>query len=257
MSAPDDSGFSEADVRVILGRAIELDARGPTMTREDLYGVAAELGIARAALDTALAERSKASSGVDLRRGKRAATLIAGLGLPLGAFAGAVLAGMGSFAAGPFVALAVGGGLLGSGGLLILQGREVTLGSFVARNTELWAGFVSGGLAAVAVLGGTAAVELPWLITMTRGAGGWLGSTIVGCAAVLAIRRALRPTSSPGTDDELRGVFAPVRRALLRLASSVMSRPTCLFQIVSLRGRMAPEGPPRTPEAVHSAGSSA
>jgi hypothetical protein len=257
MSAPDDQGFSEADVRVILGRAIELDARGPTMTRDDLYGVAAELGITRAALDAALAEHSGGSSNVDLRRGRRAATLTAGLGLPLGAFAGAVLAGMGPFAAGPFLALAVGAGLLGSGGLLVLQGRGVTLGSFVARNTALWAGFVSGGLAAVAVLGGTAAVELPWLIAMTRGVGGWLGSTIVGCAAVVAIRRAVCPTSSTGTDDEARGVFAPVRRALLRLASSAMSRLTSFFHILSPRGGMAPEGHPQTSAVVHSAGSSA
>jgi hypothetical protein len=45
MSAPDDPGFSEAHVRAILGRAIEVDARAPTVNRDDLYGVAAELGI--------------------------------------------------------------------------------------------------------------------------------------------------------------------------------------------------------------------
>lgn len=257
MSVPDDPGFSEAHVRVILGRAIELDARAPTMTRDDLYGVAAELGITRAALDAALAEYAGASSSVDLRRGKRAATLIAGLGLPLGASAGAALAGLGPFAAGPLLALAVAVGLLGSGALLILQGRGVTLRSFVARNTALWAGFVSGGLAAVAVLGGTAAAELPWLITMTRGVGGWLGSTIVGCAAVVAIRRALRPPSSTGTDDEARGVLAAVRRRVLRLASSIMSRLTSLFHSVRPRGGMAHEGAPQTPAAVHGARSSA
>jgi hypothetical protein len=173
MSAPDDPGFSEAHVRAILGRAIEVDARAPTVNRDDLYGVAAELGITPGTRRDPAIVRSAQHSAMGWVRVRRT--------------------GRGGYSGGH-----------GRGGASLAD-------HYYASHRRM------GGL------------------DNRRGRGG--GRDPESASSDLINR----------SGDEARGVLAPVRRGLLRLASSVMSRLTSLFRIVSPRGGMDPEGAPQTP----------
>ncbi|CAN5795872.1 hypothetical protein BH23GEM9_BH23GEM9_15940 [soil metagenome] len=201
MTNPAEERFTDDEVKRALKRAIELDAAGSLTTRQDLYAVAAELGIPKETIDAALAESSVAVRESDLSdtaRRERLATTLAALGLPLGVAAGSILVTMPFFTATGIFGLVAGAGFLVSGGILIVQGAKVSLRSFTVRNTALWAGFVVGNLAAIAVLGAESVPELSWLMVMSQGVRRLLASTIIGAGAVIAIRNALR---APDTDD--------------------------------------------------------
>lgn len=185
--------------KAILARATELDATSPTMSVDELRAIAAEINVSSASLEAALREHQRAVLS-PAAEGSRVAPLVSALGLPLGAVAGAALSTAPLFTAGPILSAVTAAGLLSSGALLILQSRRPSLRSYIAQNGALWGGVIAGGLASIAILGSGAALELPWLVIVASGVKNWLSSTVLGSAAVIAIRRAgVGKSGKPGT----------------------------------------------------------
>ena len=84
--------FNDEQARTVLARAIEIDARAPLTTIDDLRAIAAEIGVSQASLDAALREQTTALEQRRVTGGQRAATIIAASGVPLGLAAGSLLA---------------------------------------------------------------------------------------------------------------------------------------------------------------------
>jgi len=187
MSDDGEKQFSDDQARAILARAIEIDARGPMTSMDDLRAIASEAGVSPAALEAALHEEAS----VTARRAtihRRSATVIAAAGVPIGFVAGSLLA-LGN---GQSVISLVGPGLvalLASAGLVALQGARGTLRSFHLKNVALWGGVAAGTLVSVALTDGeltrfTVLTTAGWCVRQ------WVTSSIIGSAAVVAVRRA-------------------------------------------------------------------
>jgi hypothetical protein len=78
-----------------------------------------------------------------------------------------------------------------SGALVVLQGKEGTVRSFQLRNLLLWTGVTAAGYFAATLFVGFPAIILGW------GFRGWVASSILGSAAVIAVRRATGPGQAP------------------------------------------------------------
>lgn len=187
--------FSDEQARAILARAIEIDVRAPTATEEDLRAIASDVGISQFSLDAALREHATAPTPRRVTAGQRASTMLAGMGLPLGMVAGSLLMS-GNF----LVSLGLtGAGLLLGAGLVVCEGATGTLRSFHLKNLLLWGGVAAGGMVAVLFFGADPA-RMPVLISVGWGIRGWITSSILGSAAMIAVRRARQGDSRPGTD---------------------------------------------------------
>lgn len=208
--------FSDEQAKAILARAIELDSRTQITSRDDLRQIALDLDISPDSLEAALREHATALGTHRNVAAKRAATAIAGVGIPLGFAAGSLFPV--SFG---LVSLGLMGvGLVASGGLVILEGAAGTLRSFHVKNLALWAG-VAGGAALSAVLLGAGGPTAPILIAAGWGFRSWVASSILGSAAVIAVRRAMRlHTGGPGNALSERLETGGGRRA--RLARRVL-----------------------------------
>jgi hypothetical protein len=171
--------FSEDQVKSLIARAIELDARGLTTTAEELRGIASELGISSEAVEAALREHANRLEPRRSRTSGRADSAVLAAGVPLG------------FAAGSLVA---------SGALVITRGKHVTVRSFLLRNLLLWGGMTIGSIVSVRLLVVAAPLSgllLGWCLRS------WVASTILGSAAIIAVRKASTggPDSGSRTGD--------------------------------------------------------
>jgi hypothetical protein len=189
--------FSDEQAKAILARAIEIDSRAPMTTSDELRAIATEIGVSQASLEAALREQSPAVETRRMIASRRAATAVAAGGIPLGLAAGAALVSgidMAILAA----AGVTGVGFVASGALVVLQGSAGTLRSFHLRNLALWGGVAAGSLVSVVLLGDGGA---PLAVLIAAGSvRRWFVSSILGSAAVVAVRRARRP-ESPDTDQ--------------------------------------------------------
>jgi hypothetical protein len=117
------------------------------------------------------------------------------MGVPLGIAAGALLG-----VASPLIGMGALGlmavGLGASGALLVSLGRQPTQRSFQVRNLLLWAGITAGGAVTVGLFG-AGPLALPGIIVgwCLRS---WVASSILGSAAVIAVRRAARDDTDGG-----------------------------------------------------------
>jgi hypothetical protein len=192
--------FSEEQVKSLIARAIELDARGLTTTVEDVLAIASELGISSEAVEAALREHAKSLDPRRSRTAGRADSAVLASGVPLGFAAGSLLA-----IASPFTTLGALGlvavGLVASGALVISRGKHVTVRSFLLRNLVLWGGMTIGSIVSVRLLVAAAPLSgllLGWYLRS------WVASTILGSAAIIRIRRAAStggPDSGSRTGD--------------------------------------------------------
>lgn len=154
----------------------------------------------------------------------RAATSVAASGLVLGAVAGVALSAVPLVNAG-WVNIGLAGlGLIGSGAILVLQGAGVTLRSFGARNLALWGGYAAGGLVAVAILGGSPILELSWIYLLSAAVKNSVATSILGSAAVLAIRRALPKPHIDSRGDSRRRFIQKTAALLMRVRGAVRRR---------------------------------
>ena len=186
MSKPQD--LPEHVAKSILARATELDAKSPMMSVDELRAIAAELNVSPVSLEMALREHQQPVPN-STRARSRASLFVAALGLPIGVAAGSVLSTATPVTAAPLLMLVAGAGLLSSGALIVLQSKNPSLRSYISHNAALWGGVIAGGLSAIAVLGSGSLIELPWLMTISFGVKKWISSTVLGSAAVIAMRR--------------------------------------------------------------------
>jgi hypothetical protein len=196
MSDETEKRFKDERARAILARAIEIDVHGPMTSVDDLRALASEVGVSPAALEAALREEaSLASRQATMHR--RSASLVAAAGVPIGLVAGSLLA-LGN---GQSVISLIGPGLvalLASAGLVALQGATGTLRSFHLKNFALWGGVAAGTLVSIALTDGEL-TRFSVLLTAGWCLRQWVTSSILGSAAVVAVRRARRP-DDPGAD---------------------------------------------------------
>jgi D-alanyl-D-alanine carboxypeptidase len=212
--------FSDEQAKAILARAIEIDARAPTTSPEELRALATEIGISPASLDAAIREHSTAVATRRDRAGQITATKLAAMGVPLGIATGALLVS----ASGPTAVGTVGLGLvslLASAGLIALQGSSRTLRSFHAKNLALWSGIAAGSLAVVVLAEGDVA-RLSAVMAISWSIRSWIASSVLGSAAVIAVRRARNPEGSdPGATPPENS--ANVGGRLARMAKRVIA----------------------------------
>ena len=200
MSDEIEKRFSDDEARAILARAIEIESRAPLTTMDDLRAIAADVGVSPASLDAALREQTTA---LDQRRAaadERAATIAAASGVPLGLAAGALLTAASASGAAALGLLGLGlGGLAASGALVAFHGARGTLQSFHRKNLALWSGVAAGSLASAVLMDGEVS-RMPVLIAAGWSLRGWVATSILGSAAMIAVRRARRP-SGPDAGD--------------------------------------------------------
>src|SRR5262245_60206533 len=194
--------FSDEHARAILARAIEIDARTPMMTTEDLRAIAAEIGVSRESLDAALREQIESTRARPISTGQRTSTILTGLGLPLGVAAG-LLVSSGGWAL-PALSIMV-AGLVTSGGLVIFQSSTGSLRSFHLKNFAFWSGLFVGGVGTLEIFGSRVGVA-PSLIMAGWCLRGWISSSILGSAGVVAVRRSRQ---SAGSDTDTGTPEAP------------------------------------------------
>jgi hypothetical protein len=224
--------FDDRQAREILARAVDLDLRTRT-SADELRAIAREAGISKTAIDRAIEELS---TELELRRtgrGRRITTAIAAMGVPAGVASAALLA-----TSGPLQAMAALGivvaGLVGSGALVVLPGSTGTLRSFHLKNLALWGGVAAGGAATIIVSAGAASPVLG-LVLAGWCLRSWVASSIMGSAAMIAIRRARRGDVETSNDDDARsatghtkGLMRLVRRAFDWLRGSARFTPLAL-----------------------------
>ena len=199
MSDDTDKRFSEDEARAILARAIEIESRAPLTTIDDLRAIAADVGVSAASLEAALREQTTA---IDQRRAtadERAATIAAASGVPLGLAAGALFTAASASGTAALGLLGLGlGGLAASGALVAFHGARGTLPSFHRKNLVLWSGVAAGSLASAVLMDGEVS-RMPVLIAAGWSVRGWVATSVLGSAAMIAVRRARRP-SGPDSD---------------------------------------------------------
>jgi hypothetical protein len=217
MSNQSEDRFNEAQLKAVIARAIQLDARGLTTSADEVRSIASEIGISQEAVDAALREHARnLEPKISLATARRTDAVVAA-GIPLGVGAGVLLG-----AASPFTALSamglVAAGLVASGALVVIQGKDATQRSFLFRNFMLWSGLTVGGAVTVGLLG-TGPLAIPGII-VGWGLRSWIASSILGSAAVIAVRRATKTTGTGGdspTPAEQVSVRRRMRRAIRRL----------------------------------------
>jgi hypothetical protein len=174
-------------MRAILARAIEIDGHH-VLTIDQLQSIAAEVGVSQHALGVAIREATTSRPHPDVpTHGAIIARRLVGIGVPIGADAGAIMA------SGPAVAVVgvMGIGLVVSGALALYESESGTLRSFHIKNLALWGGTLAGSIATATLLSGSgdrASLLLAgaWCV---RGA---ITSGILGSATMLAVHRARR-----------------------------------------------------------------
>jgi hypothetical protein len=213
MSTRRSDQFNDDEVRAVIARATELDGRGLT-TSDEIRAIASELGISRAAMEAALQEHARAVRPETIRRDRLSGLALTAVGVPLGVAAGALLV-----MAGPLIGVGVLGlsvvGLGASAALVLKMGRSATVTSFQVNNLLLWAGIAMGSVV-TASLFPTGALAMPGLLVgwCLRS---WVTSSILGSAAVIAVRRAINGNTgggpgSPNADGRRRGPLDGVKR---------------------------------------------
>jgi hypothetical protein len=200
MSNQSEDRFNEAQLKAVIARAIQLDARGLTTSADEVRSIASEIGISQEAVDAALREHARnLEPKISLATARRTDAVVAA-GIPLGVGAGVLLG-----AASPFTALSamglVAAGLVASGALVVI------------RNFMLWSGLTVGGAVTVGLLG-TGPLAIPGII-VGWGLRSWIASSILGSAAVIAVRRATKTTGTGG-DSPTPAEQVSVRRRMLR-----------------------------------------
>jgi hypothetical protein len=177
----------EEVARAVLARAIEIDTRAPLTSVDQLREIAAEIGVSPLAVQTALREQlgpvAPPQEGVATRGGRR----IAGLGVPLGLVAGALIASGPMFT----VVSIMGVGLVLSGLLAICESTRASLRSFHLKNTILWGGALVGSVAS-ALLFSQGAERAPLLVAGAWCVRTWISSGVLGSATILAVQRSRR-----------------------------------------------------------------
>lgn len=210
--------FNEEQLKAVIARAVELDARGVTTSADELRSIAAEIGISPEAVDAALFEHARRLEPRASRVSSRAASAVMTAGIPLGIAAGSLLGISSPFAVvGALGIVAV--GLVASGALVVVQGRNATLRSFQFRNLLLWGGLTVGGAVTVGLFG-AGPLAIPGII-VGWGLRSWIASSILGSAAVIAVRRAAAPSGTPGdpsTPVEAGTLRHRMRHAMTRIA---------------------------------------
>jgi hypothetical protein len=155
-------------------------------------------------------------------------------GVPLGVAAGALLG-----VASPLIGLGALGlmavGLGASGALIVMLGKNATIRSFQLRNLLLWAGVTAGGVVSISLLG-TGPLALPGIIVgwCFRS---WVASSILGSAAVIAVRRAAGGDANVGAPSPEDAAGNRLLRAMKRVGhwlSRTFGRGA--NKLVSLRG---------------------
>lgn len=210
--------FSDEQARSILARAIELDADAPTTSVDDLRAIASDLGVASESLDVALREHSIAARARRMEAGKRVATVVSTLGMPMGLVTGALVTSGG--AAGILTALGMTGiALIASGALVVLPGRAATLRSFHLKNLVLWGGVAAGSLVSAFLLPGSASAMM---IAAGWSLRAWLASSILGTSAIIAVRRAQRPEDAVSGLNRVEGSAKSAQRLLIRAAQRAL-----------------------------------
>ena len=217
MDADSPYHFSDEQARAILARAIEIDARAPMTTLDDLRAIASEIGVSPASLDAAIGERTSAEAG-RTDAGARIATAFAGLGVPLGMGAGWLLAS----GTGPGMLGVSGIWLAASAGVVVSHGATVNLRSFHLRNSALWIGVLAGSLASAWLVGGDAA-RLPVVMAVGWCIRGWVTSSVLGSAAVVAVRRARRPRDRDGDSASAEASGRQARSRWARIADQLLA----------------------------------
>ena len=205
MSDDTDKRFSDDEARAILARAIEIESRAPLTTIDDLRAIAADVGVSAASLEAALREETTALESRRATADERAATIAAASGVPLGLAAGALFtaASSGTAALG-LLGLGL-GGLAASGALVAFHGASGTLPSFHRKNLALWGGVAAGSLVSAMLMDGEV-TRLPMLIAAGWSLRGWVATSILGSAAMIAVRRARRPSGTDAGGTDISGV---------------------------------------------------
>ena len=195
----DDTGkrFSDDEARAILARAIEIESRAPLTTMDDLRAIAADVGVSPASLEAALRQETTALQSRRAAADERAARIAAASGVPLGLATGALLTAGTAGASLGLLGLGL-GGLAASGAIVAYHGAAGTLPSFHRKNLALWSGVAAGSLASAVLMDGEV-TRLPMLIAAGWSLRGWVASSILGSAAMIAVRRARR-SSGPDAD---------------------------------------------------------
>ena len=194
MSDETEKRFSDDEARAILARAIEIESRASLTSMDDLRTIAADVGVSPASLEAALREQTTALESRRATADERAATLAAASGVPLGLATGALLAsGTGGAAVG-LLGLGL-GGLAASGAIVAFHGARGTLPSFHRKNLALWGGVAAGSLASAVLMDGEV-TRLPMLLAAGWSLRGWVATSILGSAAMIAVRRARRTSGS-------------------------------------------------------------
>jgi len=231
--------LTDDQVQFLIARAAELDARGRKTTTDELRAIASEVGISSEAIEAALQEHAGTFGLRRSRLAGRVAAVIPAAGLPLGIAAGTLLGGIGPLTVlGALIFMAF--GLSASGALLVLQVRHATIRQYQWRNLTLWGSVTAGYLTSTSLfeLAPTfPGIILGWFI-------GWVASSIIGCAAVVAIRsgasEAPSDHASPPTvvAGSLRSRLATmVKRAAARILRFIEREGNRTTRI--LRGRIA------------------
>jgi hypothetical protein len=184
-----DDMLPEPIARSVLARATQIDAQSPAVSVDELRAIAAELNVSEAAFNTALKEHETVTVDSPAVR-RRASMAVAVLGVPIGLAGGVLLSTATPFTAPSIWFLLSSAGLLSSTGLIVLQSKRPSVGSYVLQNSVLWGGITVGSLSALTVLGGGVAGASPWLIALLYGIKHWVPSTILGSAGVTAVLRA-------------------------------------------------------------------
>ncbi len=194
--------FSDEQARAILVRAIEIDARAPLTTTEELRVLAAEIGVSTTALEAALREQGTSRKEQGIAAARRTAIWIAGLGVSLGATAGWLLVSGELLAATTLMTVS----FIASTGFVIYRSATGSLRAFHLRNLALWGGAAAGSVASMVLLGD--GVDRMPALTMTAWClNSWIASGVLGSAAVLGVRRS---RNADGGDPDSRLGEAPV-----------------------------------------------
>lgn len=212
-------GFNDDQVRALITRALEIEALGGATTAEELREIAAEVGIAPEAIEVALREHRRQTSHLPVAHRGRAGLAVAASGLSLGIATGTTLSLSGSLLGIGVLGMQA-AGLLATGALILTLGKRPAHRTFQFRNAVLWAGVGLGGLLSSAVVGGgpvmVTAMVAGWSIR------GWITSSVLGSAAVMAILRTNTPIDPNGRSSGLSllrhrvGTFAKKVRVWLR-----------------------------------------
>ena len=184
--------FSDDEVKAILARAIEIDVRDPHITADELREIAMEVGVSPSSIDAALRERVGAVPMEVPTPSRLRIVTISALGVPLGLAAGWVLSTGHSLG----VLGLMGAGLLATGALVLFQSSTASLRTFHLKNLAFWGGVAAGGMLSSALADIGIGIGAPGLMAVVWGVRSWIASSILGSAAVIAVRRALRSRGS-------------------------------------------------------------